>query len=305
MDTATQRPAPRLRSDYRKIASLYGDKRSSERITVHYQLERRLSDTMRGSTREQREAGLYGELYDELIGSLEDHPRKAVNAGEEPAHPEGYIVRQAAMVIREVDANDVFLDIGGGDCRLALAVAPHVAKTIVVDVSDALVPTDHGVRNFEFVKTRGVDIPLPTESVSFIYSNQVMEHLHPEDAIAQLRELYRVLKPGGRYLLRTPNRVTGPHDVSKYFDDVARGTHMKEYTYASLSEVLRDAGFTHPTIIIAPRAYRFCTMPRTVALILEAIFSAVPRSLHTYVCRSRVGRTLLGITMMVEKPKHH
>lgn len=304
MDSATPLPAPKLRSDYRKIASLYTDTRSGERITIHYQLERRLSDIMRHSTLEQREAGLYGELYDELIGSLDDHPRKSVNSGETPAHPDGYIARQAAMVIREVGATDVFLDLGGGDCRVALAVAPHVAKAIVVDVSDALVPGNHGARNFEFAKTRGVDIPLPTESVSFIYSNQVMEHLHPEDAIAQLRELFRVLKPGGRYLIRTPNRVTGPHDVSMYFEEIARGTHMKEYTYASLSEILRDAGFVRPTIIIAPRAHRFGTMPRFLAIMLEALFSAVPRRLHTYICRSRAGRSLLGITMRVEKPRH-
>lgn len=130
------------------------------------------------------------------------------------------------MIIREVGANDVFLEVGGGDCRVALAVAPHVARSVVVDVTNQLVPADHGVANFNFVKTRGVEVPLPSESVSFIYSNQLMEHLHPEDAAAQLQELYRVLKPGGRYLCRTPSKVSGPHDVSMFFGDVARGMHM-------------------------------------------------------------------------------
>jgi hypothetical protein len=79
---------------------------------------------------------------------------------------------------------------------------------------------------------------------------------------------------------------------------------MKEYTYASLSEILHDAGFVRPTIIIAPRAHRFGTMPRFLAIMLEALFSAVPRRLHTSICRSRLGRSLLGITMMVEKPEY-
>ena len=108
----------------------------------------------------------------------------------------------------------MFLEIGGGDCEVTLLVSRHVAKAIVIDVTDELVPPDAAVPNFEFIKTAGVTVPLPSESVSFIYSNQVMEHLHPDDARAQLRELFRVLKPGGKYLCRTPSRVTGPHDVS-------------------------------------------------------------------------------------------
>jgi hypothetical protein len=53
----------------------------------------------------------------------------------------------------------------------------------------------------------------------------------------------RALKPGGRYLVVTPNRLSGPHDISRAFDDVARGFHLKEYTYGELSRALRQAGF--------------------------------------------------------------
>jgi predicted SAM-dependent methyltransferase len=35
------------------------------------------------------------------------------------------------------------------------------------------------------------------ESVDLAYSNQLMEHLHPDDASEQLANVYRALKPGG------------------------------------------------------------------------------------------------------------
>lgn len=292
-----------LREDYRKIASIYGDGREADRIIAHYTLERRLADEMRNSTKADREGGLYNRMYDELLGGLKDHPRKRAETEEARASKQRYVERQARMILGEARPDDVFLEVGGGDCRVALLVAPHVAKSIVVDVSSALVPLAIEATNFAFVQTSGVDIPLPSESVSFIYSNQVMEHLHPEDALEQLRELFRVLKPGGRYLCRTPHRVTGPHDVSRYFDDVARGTHMREYSYAELHQIFRSAGFSRMRILIAPRAHRAFALPQAIAEMLEKLCARVPRKYHTTICRSRLVRALLGMTVIAEKPR--
>ena len=37
-----------------------------------------------------------------------------------------------------------------------------------------------------------------------------------------------------RFICLTPHRSTGPHDMSKYFGDVATGFHLKEYTNKEL-----------------------------------------------------------------------
>ena len=298
MDTASTSPV-RLRTDHAQIAKLYRDTRSPERITAHYLIERRLADTMRASTKHDRENGAYNHLYDTLLSEVYDHPRWT--ASHDPS--DDYADRQVRMLLRELRPDDIFLDIGGGDCRIALSIAPHVAKSIVVDVSDQLVPKEIKATNFEFVKNRCSDIPVPDASVSLVYSNQVLEHIHPDDVEDRMREVYRILKPGGHYLCRTPNRYSGPHDISMYFDYVAHGTHMCEYSYKSLYELMRATGFVHPRIIIAPRAYRLFDVPYTLARLAERFFAAVPRRFHTRICRSGVGRSLLGITMMVEKPR--
>ncbi len=287
-----------LRADYDQIAALYCDKRSAKRLIAHYLVERRLADVLRNATKQERRSGAYNRLYDTLLTEIYDHPRTTTAHAPAP----NYASRQAKMMLPDLNARDVFLDLGGGDCGVALAIAPHVAQSFVVDVSDQLVPANVTATNFRFVKNAGADIPLPDASVSFAYSNQVTEHLVSEDAQEQARELFRILKPGGRYLCRTPSAVTGPHDISMYFDDVARGTHMKEYTYASLRHLLTGAGFVRPRIVIAPRAYRLFSLPYTLARAIETVFAAVPRSLHTRIARSKPARALLGITMMVEKP---
>jgi hypothetical protein len=59
----------------------------------------------------------------------------------------------------------------------------------------------------------------------------------------QLHNIAKALKPGGRYICITPNRLNGPHDVSSGFDEVARGFPLHEYTHGELGRALRDAGF--------------------------------------------------------------
>lgn len=290
-----------LRRDYKAIEALYDARRTPERIVAHYELERVIADELRASTKAQREAGLYQDAYRRLLGGLSDHPRKTVHSPERAARTRAYVQRQASMLRREVRADDVFVDLGGGDDAVALAVAPFVGRAIVVDVSDALAPAEVDAPNFAFVKNVGASIPLPSESVDFMYSNQVMEHLHPDDALEQLCEVYRVLKPGGRYLCRTPNRVSGPHDVSMFFSNVAEGMHLKEYSYRELNGLMKQAGFARTRIWIAPRAYRAFALPQWLAETTEAILARTPRPLHTAICRSRIARALLGITMMAEK----
>ena len=97
-----------------------------------------------------------------------------------------------------------------------------------LDVSDEIATRITLPANCKLVLSDGLTVAVPEGSIDVAYSNQLMEHLHPDDAVEQLHNVYRALKPGGAYICITPNALWGPHDVSRRFDREPTGFHLKE-----------------------------------------------------------------------------
>lgn len=115
---------------------------------------------------------------------------------------------------RFVNHRDItFLEVGPGDCALSLEVARFAKQVYAVDVSSEIVKGFICPPNFRLVISDGSRVPVSPGSVNVAYSNQLMEHLHPDDAWEQLNNIYRALVPGGIYVCMTSNRLNGPHDV--------------------------------------------------------------------------------------------
>lgn len=70
-----------------------------------------------------------------------------------------------------------------------------------------------------------------------LFSGQNIEHLWPHDITAFLQESHRVLKPGGRLVIDSPNRlITSAQNWS-------HPEHILEFTPAEAAEVIKAAGF--------------------------------------------------------------
>ena len=85
------------------------------------------------------------------------------------------------------------------------------------------------------------------ETFTAAISIDMLEHLHPEDAQEHLFQVFSILKPGGKYIIVSPNRVTDPHDITKLeFPDVLEpmGFHLNETTYRDLSRVMKGIGYS-------------------------------------------------------------
>ncbi|MGH6777507.1 MAG: methyltransferase domain-containing protein [Bradyrhizobium sp.] len=281
---------PPLKPNYLAIQRQYGDVRPPERLIAHYELERRLSDRLRSASRRERPL-VYTEIYSELFDRLPDHPQKTRRGAE------SIRVADRMRLLRPLlKPGAVYLEIGCGSAALPCALAGIAERVLGLDVTDALIDFAAAPSNFQFVRTGGVEISLRDGAVDLAHSDQLMEHLHVEDAEPQLREIYRVLKPGGQYLCTTPSRVTGPHDISVYFDEVPTGFHMREYDYGSLRALLLEAGFSRVRFPLVVRGLRLATPPYPVLRGIERALAAMP-SLK----RARISGILMGITALATK----
>lgn len=271
-----------------------GDSRTREQLRQHYEVERELSDRLRQATPAQRRL-LYGTVYKELRARVPLHPMHTRQTSPEER---AQAVRDELLILSPfLRPSTVFLEVGPGDYALATAVAARVVRVLAVDVSDEILCARALPENVRPVLSDGSSILVEPGSVDVAYSNQMMEHVHPDDALEQLRQLYAALKRGGVYICITPHRLTGPHDISGAFDVEASGLHLKEYTAGELAALFRAVGFTRVRCLFGGRG-RFVQLPAWPALICETLLGRLPAGRRKAVACTAPFRWLLNLRLV-------
>jgi hypothetical protein len=153
--------------------------RTPQQLREHYDIEVELADRLRNANATDR-GQLYGQVYDELYLRVPHHPQLTLSQ-----NPDSITKMNAGKMrlLKPLLRPDLtFLEVGAGDAKLSLAVCPHVHQVYGLDVAQEITGRVRGPANFKFVHSTGCDVPLPDESVDLAYSDQVMEHIHPDDA---------------------------------------------------------------------------------------------------------------------------
>ncbi len=94
-------------------------------------------------------------------------------------------------------------DVGAGAGFIAAGLAPLVQQVHVIDGSPAMLEAARvnlgQFANVEFHLADGAAIPLPRASLDVVFANMYLHHC--PDPLASLREMARLLKPGGRLVI--------------------------------------------------------------------------------------------------------
>ena len=153
-------------------------------------------------------------------------------------------IKTAERVSRDVTDNYVFqrsklayveaakrvegrvLEIGTGTGYGVEFIAPHAERYVTLDKcrSEELPEMPS---NVEFVQCAVPPLPFEDESFDYVVSFQVIEHIKRDKEF--VREVYRVLKPGGRFIVSTPNR---PMSLTR------NPWHVREYTAEQFGALL-------------------------------------------------------------------
>jgi arsenite methyltransferase len=149
-----------------------------------------------------------------------------------------------------IKPGEVVVDLGCGggiDVLLAAKKVGPTGKAIGIDMTPEMIgratlsAAKAGVINAEFHLARMEALPLPDASVDVVISNCVI-NLAP-DKSAVMREMFRVLKPGGRVAvsdiaLKQPLPDELAKSVAAYVGCISGAIPVAEY-----ERLLRDAGF--------------------------------------------------------------
>ncbi len=126
------------------------------------------------------------------------------------------------------------LDVGCGT-GANLGLLEEFGETEGVDISHEALAFCRG-RGFSNVRHGAAEkLPHPDHSFDVVTALDVIEHL--DDDVASLKEMRRVLRPGGRVLLFVPAFMF----LWGVQDDVSH--HRRRYTIPTLRRAVREAGF--------------------------------------------------------------
>lgn len=182
------------------------------------------------------------------------------------------LVLRRRFLLEHIVAGERVLDVGCGEGRFASELVSVGVEVVGIDVAEE--PLRRGRERDRGLDLRLVDAegswPLQDASFDAVWAGETIEHV--ADTAGWLSEVRRVLRPGGRLLLSTPDHgrlrmlrlALSRRAFEAHFDP--RADHLRFYTRAGLTRLLEDFGFGEVAVraVAGPPGARRLLLARAV-----------------------------------------
>lgn len=163
----------------------------------------------------------------------------------------GMPIRRENKILKLIGevAEKKILDVGCASGYFGKKLEKKGAKVTGIDSSaQAIYLAKKFITNALVVDLNEIKIPLKSNSFDMILASEVLEHLI--NPLGTLKELYRILKPKGAYIVTTPNFMYWGNRIQflkgrfRYEKDgMFDKSHIHFYTYSSLIDDLKNSKF--------------------------------------------------------------
>lgn len=146
------------------------------------------------------------------------------------------------LVCSHVRPHSKVLDIGVGKGKLESLILQHHGQEVDLYATDITTATLNALKKkfpfWQFLKQKLYPLKFESNFFDTVFLLEVLEHIQPQHTFGLLREVYRVVKPGGRFVISVPVN----EGLEEMFPENPN-SHVRVYSEELLKFELEDVGF--------------------------------------------------------------
>jgi ubiquinone/menaquinone biosynthesis C-methylase UbiE len=178
--------------------------------------------------------------------------------------------RLAGRIAQQVTAGSAILEVAPGPGFLAVELAKRGFAVAGLDISKTFVELARGnaeraAVRVDFEQGNAAAMPFDTHSFDFLVCRAAFKNF--ADPIGALKEMHRVVKPGGRGLIIDLRRDASMDEINRYVDDLG---------VSWPNRVVMKSVFRH---VLLPRAWKMDDLAETLNKIPFSHTEIVPNAL--------------------------